>query len=123
VNKKKVWFFMNVLLTLTLILSSCVITATPTAATTIPAKPDWVAGQPRPAATSGIGDINMDGYVGPDDVAAVENISLGKPDPATGLPYTADQIRHADANGDGVVNVGDIARIQAYYEGNVNTLP
>ena len=77
----------------------------------------WIPGTPRPAPASGIGDVDMDGFVGQSDATAVQRIVMGI------LVPTAEQLRRADANGDGEVNIGDVIAIERYYTGLVDTLP
>jgi len=86
-------------------------------------KPSWQPGQPRPVGANGIGDLNGDGFVGPDDIADIERIILELNDPSTGQPYSAEKRRRADANGDGKVDMGDVVKIERYYLGLDNTLP
>ena len=71
----------------------------------------------RVAPSSGLGDVNMDGYVDAADIALVEKMILGTITP------TAEQIRRSNLRGDGSLDMGIATMMENYITGRINSFP
>ena len=77
----------------------------------------WEKGKVRVAPSSGLGDVDGDGFVTQDDITLVEKFILGTVTP------TVEQTRRANLRGNGSLDMGIVVIMQNYINGTIDKFP